>query len=134
LTKATDANGHATTNSSFGPTGYPATMTDALQKPTSFVYDERGQVTQVTDALGKKTTQTYDTYGRPLVKTAPKDQAAGVLITAPAPVYDANDNVTTSTAPNGAVMTAAYDSADQMVSSGAAAALQPRQQPVRRAM
>ncbi|MFB7711383.1 DNRLRE domain-containing protein [Streptomyces sp. NPDC056105] len=117
LTKTTDANSHASTNSGFGPTGYPATMTDALQKQTSFVYDERGQVTQVTDALGKKTTQTYDTYGRPLVKTVPKDQAAGVLITTPAPVYDANDNITTSTAPNGAVMTATYDSGDQMVSS-----------------
>ncbi|MFD8773203.1 DNRLRE domain-containing protein [Streptomyces sp. NPDC059916] len=117
LTKTTDANSHASTNSDFGPTGYPATMTDALQKSTSFVYDERGQVTQVTDALGKKTTQTYDTYGRPLVKTVPKDQAAGVLITSPAPVYDANDNITTSTAPNGAVMTATYDSGDQLVSS-----------------
>ncbi|MGW6143469.1 DNRLRE domain-containing protein [Streptomyces sp. NPDC055140] len=117
LTKTTDANSHASTNSDFGPTGYPATMTDALQKSTAFVYDERGQVTQVTDALGKKTTQTYDTYGRSLVKTVPKDQAAGVLITSPAPVYDANDNITTSTAPNGAVMTATYDSGDQMVSS-----------------
>ncbi|WUK21446.1 DNRLRE domain-containing protein [Streptomyces sp. NBC_00371] len=117
LTKTTDANSHASTNSDFGPTGYPATMTDALQKSTSFVYDERGQVTQVTDALGKKTTQTYDTYGRSLVKTVPKDQTAGVLITSPAPVYDANDNITTSTAPNGAVMTATYDSGDQMVSS-----------------
>ncbi|MDQ0844623.1 RHS repeat-associated protein [Streptomyces sp. V1I6] len=114
VTKATDANGNPTTNSDFGPTGYPATITDALNKPTSFVYDERGQVTQVTDALGKKTTQTYDVYGRPLVKTVPKDQAAGVLITTPAPIYDANDNVTTSTAPNGAVSTAVYDAADQL--------------------
>ncbi|MFF1659494.1 DNRLRE domain-containing protein [Streptomyces sp. NPDC058255] len=117
LTKATDANGNPTTYSDFTPVGYPNTITDALNKSTSSIYDERGQVTQITDALGKKTTQTYDTYGRPLVKTVPKDQAAGVLITSPAPVYDANDNITTSTAPNGAVMTATYDSADQMVSS-----------------
>ncbi|MEE4495542.1 golvesin C-terminal-like domain-containing protein [Streptomyces sp. BE230] len=112
--KVTDANGNPTTNSDFGPNGYPATITDALNKPTSFVYDERGQVTQVTDALGKKTTQTYDVYGRPLVKTEPKDQNAGALITTPAPVYDANDNITTSTAPNGAVSTAVYDAADQL--------------------
>ncbi|GAA3815834.1 hypothetical protein GCM10022403_056700 [Streptomyces coacervatus] len=117
LTKATDADGNPTTYSDFAPVGYPDTITDALNKATTYAYDERGQVTQVTDALGKKTTQTYDTYGRPLVKTVPKDQAAGVLITTPAPAYDANDNVTTSTAPNGAVMTAAYDSGDQMVSS-----------------
>ncbi|MFE5026871.1 DNRLRE domain-containing protein [Streptomyces sp. NPDC056656] len=114
LTKATDANSHATVNSGFGPTGYPARITDALQKSTDFVYDERGQVTEVTDALGKKTTQTYDTFGRPLVQTVPKDQAAGVLITTPAPVYDANDNVTTSTASNSAVSTAVYDKADHV--------------------
>ncbi|WP_420708037.1 DNRLRE domain-containing protein [Streptomyces sp. 142MFCol3.1] len=119
LTKTTDANGNATVNSAFGPTGYPATITDPLQKSTTYVYDERGQVTQVTDALGKKTTQTYDTFGRPLVNTVPKDQAAGVLITTPAPQYDANDNITQSTAPNGAVSTAVYDDADQVTSATA---------------
>ncbi|WP_406259923.1 DNRLRE domain-containing protein [Actinacidiphila glaucinigra] len=119
LTKATDANGNPTTNSDFGPTGYPNTITDALSKSTTYVYDERGQVRQVTDALQKVTTQTYDTYGRPMVKTAPKDQATGVVITTPAPVYDANDNVTTSTAPNGAIMTAVYDNADQLLSDTA---------------
>jgi YD repeat-containing protein len=117
LAKAIDANGNADTNGDFGPTGFPRTMTDALNKSTTFVYDERGQVREVTDALGKKTTQTYDTFGRPLVKTEPKDQAAGDLITAPAPVYDANDNITTSTAPNGAVSTAVYDQADQVTSA-----------------
>ncbi|MFI6359558.1 DNRLRE domain-containing protein [Streptomyces sp. NPDC050743] len=116
LTKATDANGNPTTYSGFGDTGYPATITDALNKSTSYVYDERGQVTQVTDANNKKTTQTYDTFGRPLVKTVPKDQTAGVLITTPAPVYDANDNVTSSTATNGAVYQAVYDAADQVTS------------------
>ncbi|MFG3504514.1 DNRLRE domain-containing protein [Streptomyces sp. NPDC047821] len=114
MTKAVDANGNPTTNSGFGATGFPATITDALGKSTAFVYDERGQVTQVTDALGKKTTQTYDTYGRPLVKTVPKDQAAGVVITTPAPDYDANDNVTVSRAPNGSVSSAVYDAADQV--------------------
>ncbi|MGW1028113.1 golvesin C-terminal-like domain-containing protein [Streptomyces sp. NPDC002577] len=119
LTKATDANGNPTTNSDFGPTGYPAEITDALNKSASYVYDERGQVTEVTDALGKKSTQTYDTFGRPLVSTVPKDQAAGVLITTPAPEYDPNDNVTKSTAPNGAVSTAVYDETDQITSATA---------------
>ncbi|MFE5979101.1 golvesin C-terminal-like domain-containing protein [Streptomyces wedmorensis] len=117
LTKVIDANGNATTNSGFGPTGYPATMADALNRSTGFVYDERGQVTEVTDALGKKTTQTYDIFGRPLVATVPKD--AGVVITTPAPEYDANDNVTTSTSPTGAVSTAVYDAADQITSATA---------------
>ncbi|MFF7788136.1 DNRLRE domain-containing protein [Streptomyces sp. NPDC007991] len=121
LTKATDANGNATTNSGFGPTGYPATITDALQRSTSFEYDERGQVTKVIDANQKASTQTYDTFGRPLVNVVPKDQDAGVLITTPAPVYDENDNVTKSTAPNGAVSTAVYDNADQITSATAPA-------------
>ncbi|WP_260848967.1 DNRLRE domain-containing protein [Streptomyces sp. SLBN-118] len=119
MTKVTDANGHATFNSDFGPIGYPGTITDALSKSTSFVYDERGQVTQVTDALGTQTTQTYDAFGRPLVNTVPKDKGAGVLITTPAPDYDANDNVTKTTAPNGAVSTAVYDAADQVTSATA---------------
>ncbi|MFH8928841.1 DNRLRE domain-containing protein [Streptomyces pristinaespiralis] len=119
LTKAIDANGNPTTNSDFGPTGYPKTITDALNKSTTFVYDERGQVTEVTDALGKKTTQTYDTFGRPLESTVPKDQNAGVLITTPAPEYDANDNVTKAIAPNGAVSTAVYDAVDQLTSATA---------------
>ncbi|MFG2334775.1 DNA/RNA non-specific endonuclease, partial [Streptomyces sp. NPDC048604] len=119
MTKAIDANGNPTTNSDFGPTGYPAKITDALGKATNFVYDDRGQVREVVDALGKKTTQDYDAFGRPLVKTVPKDQSAGVLITMPAPEYDANDNVTKATAPNGAVSTAVFDAADQITSDTA---------------
>ncbi|MER8070705.1 DNRLRE domain-containing protein [Streptomyces sp. NPDC094034] len=119
MTKTVDANGNPTTNSDFGPTGYPAKITDALGKATSFVYDGRGQVREITDALGKKTTQAYDAFGRPMVKTVPKDQAAGVLITMPAPVYDANDNVIKATAPNGAQSTAVYDAADQISSDNA---------------
>jgi RHS repeat-associated protein len=115
LTSATDANGNTTTNSDFGPTGYPATITDALDNSSTFVYDERGQVLEVVDALGSKTTQTYDVFGRPLVSTVPKDADAGEYITTSAPEYDKNDNVTKATAPNGAVSTAVYDNADQIV-------------------
>ncbi|MGW5658598.1 golvesin C-terminal-like domain-containing protein [Streptomyces sp. NPDC003758] len=117
LTKATDANGNPTSYSGFGPTGYPNRITDAKSFTTDFVYDERGRVTKVTDAKQKVTTQTYDTFGRLLVNTVPKKQDAGILITTPAPEYDANDNVTKSTAPNGAVSTAVYDNADQITSA-----------------
>ncbi|WP_370265416.1 DNRLRE domain-containing protein [Streptomyces sp. V4I8] len=119
LTKAIDANGNATTNSDFGPTGYPARITDALNRSTSYVYDARGQVTEVTDARGKTTTQDYDTFGRPLVSTVPKDQDEAALITTPAPEFDANNNATKVTAPNGAVSTAVYDAADQVISATA---------------
>jgi RHS repeat-associated protein len=119
LTKSTNANGHATQYLNYDPNGYPQTITDPLGKSTKFVYDARGEVTKVTDALGHDTTQNYDLFGRPTDKTVPKDQAAGKLITTPAPVYDANDNVLQSTAPNGAVTTATYDVADQVISSSA---------------
>ncbi len=121
LTSATDANGNTTTNSDFGPTGYPATITDALDNSSAFVYDERGQVLKVTGAQGGTTTQTYDVFGRPLVSTVPKDADAGEFITTPAPEYDKNGNVTKSFAPNGAVYSAAYDAADQMVETVAPA-------------
>ncbi|MFF8841259.1 DNRLRE domain-containing protein [Streptomyces sp. NPDC015127] len=120
LTKTTDANGNVNTNSDFDPVGYPKRLTDANNDSATFVYDVRGQVTEVTDALGTKTTQTYDTFGRPLVNTVPKEQSAGVYITKPAPLYDANDNVVRTTAPNGAVTTAVYDLADQITASTAA--------------
>ncbi|MCO5974143.1 golvesin C-terminal-like domain-containing protein [Actinoallomurus soli] len=115
LSKATDANGHATQYLDYDPNGYPQTITDPLNKSTKYVYDVRGQVTTVTDPYQHDTTQNYDVFGRPTNKTVPK--AAGVVITTPAPEYDANDNVIKSTAPNGAVTTAIYDEADQVTSS-----------------
>ncbi|MFF2507816.1 DNRLRE domain-containing protein [Streptomyces sp. NPDC058067] len=117
MVKSTDANGNPTTYSAFGDSGYPTTITDALGKSSTYVYDVLGRVTDVTDALGNKATQSYDGYGRALASTQPKDQAKGDVITSPAPEYDANDNVTKTTAPNGAVTTAVYDAADQIKES-----------------
>ncbi|MFC5833981.1 DNRLRE domain-containing protein [Nonomuraea insulae] len=119
LVKSTDANLNATGFGDYDPSGYPKTITDANLKVTNTTYDVRGNVLSVTDALGKKTTQTYDLFKRPLESKVPKDQDASppVLITTPAPVYDRNDNVTKTTAPNGAVATAVYDAADQLKES-----------------
>ncbi|MFC0032530.1 DNRLRE domain-containing protein [Micromonospora chaiyaphumensis] len=111
---ATDANGNGTSYDRFDPNGYPQTISDANQKQTKFVYDVRGQVLKVTDALTHDTTQTYDTFGRPLENKVARNQGGDDWITTPAPTYDANDNVTVSTAPNGAVTTASYDEADQL--------------------
>lgn len=119
LKTATDPRGNTTTNADFTPTGYPRLITDPQGNGTDFVYDERGQVTEVTDALDKTSTQTYDTFGRSGETVVPKDQSAGAFITTPAPVYDANDNVTRATAPNGAVSTAVYDKADQVTAATA---------------
>ncbi|MFH0994800.1 MAG: RHS repeat-associated core domain-containing protein [Pseudomonadota bacterium] len=40
--------------------GYPVTITDALGKKTTKIYDARGNVTNITDATGYSTTFTYD--------------------------------------------------------------------------
>ncbi|MFF8842160.1 DNRLRE domain-containing protein [Streptomyces sp. NPDC015127] len=114
LVKETDANGHATLNSDFHPSGYPEKITDPLGNASGFVYDPRGNVLKVTNAKGAEVTQAYDDFGRPLEKKEPKDRAAGVFITTPAPEYDANDNITKVVAANGSVSTSVYDKADQI--------------------
>nr|WP_308082110.1 DNRLRE domain-containing protein [Streptomyces sp. NK15101] len=110
----TDANGHTTTYADYGPHGYPATIKDALNNSTTFVYDERGNTKEVVNAKGVKVTQNYDYFGRPLDQKSPKDQAAGVYITTPAPVYDANNNTLKAFGPNGAETSSVYDAADQV--------------------
>ncbi|MEO3799389.1 DNRLRE domain-containing protein [Nonomuraea sp. B1E8] len=127
LTRAVDANDNPTAFTDYHPTGYPKKITDAYGLETAAeddhttvtAYDARGNVLSVTDALGTTTTQTYDIFKRPLESKVPKDQDASppVFITTPAPIYDRNDNVTKTTAPNGAVATAVYDKADQLTAS-----------------
>ncbi|MGP3956480.1 DNRLRE domain-containing protein [Nonomuraea sp. 3N208] len=119
LTKVIDAEDNPTTFTDYHASGFPEKITDAESNVTSTGYDVRGNVLSVTDALGKTTSQTYDIFKRPLESKVPKDQDASppVFITTPAPVYDRNDNITKTTAPNGAVATATYDKADQLVAS-----------------
>ncbi|MET7334213.1 DNRLRE domain-containing protein [Nonomuraea sp. NPDC005650] len=119
LIKATDANGNPATFGDYHPSGYPEEITNAYNQVTTTKYDVRGNVLNVTDALGKTTSQTYDIFKRPLESKVPKDQDASppVFIVTPAPIYDRNDNITKTTAPNGVVATADYDAADQLTES-----------------
>ncbi|RKR87797.1 intein/RHS repeat-associated protein [Micromonospora pisi] len=119
LLSVKDANGHTTGYDDFDASGYPRTITDAGTGKSYFVYDVRGNVTEVRNGGNAKVTQTYDTFGRPLTKVEPVDAAAGRFITTPPPVYDANDNMTSVIAPNGAVSTSVYDKADQTIESTA---------------
>ncbi|MGH3320079.1 MAG: RHS repeat-associated core domain-containing protein [Streptosporangiaceae bacterium] len=117
LTQATDPDGNTTAYGDYGPTGSPGVVTDPLGEATHVDYDGRGNVLSVTDAAGHTSSYTYDVFDRPLRTKVPKDQSKGVYIVTPAPSYDANDNVTTRVAPNGAVTTHAYNPADQVVST-----------------
>ncbi|WP_075018058.1 DNRLRE domain-containing protein [Actinacidiphila rubida] len=114
-----DPGNNTTTYSAYDPSGYPKSATDPLGNTGSTVYGSRGEITSATDALGHTTTRTYDVFGRPLEVTEPKDQANGLFITTPAPLYDANDNVTQKTAANSAVTSMAYDGNDEVTSATA---------------
>jgi RHS repeat-associated protein len=113
LTASTDPDGNETKyGPSYDPTGYPLTVTDPRGNATAYTYDQTGDVTSVTDPMKNGTsTYAYDVFGRPLQSTVPKTST--VSITTPAPVYDGNDNVTQSTAPDGAVTTYSFDAGDE---------------------
>lgn len=117
LLTATDANENVTKYREYTDVGYPQVTEDALGNisRTTYSADGRGLVTKAEDPLDGVVTQAYDAFGRPLAGTQRK--SATETITTPAPVYDANDNVTVSTAPNGAVSTATYDATDQVKKS-----------------
>ncbi|MFD2026116.1 polymorphic toxin-type HINT domain-containing protein [Promicromonospora aerolata] len=120
----TDPNGNTTRYRDYTPVGYPVTEEDAAGGIVTTEYDERGQVTRVLapeDADGDRaeTTQTYDAFGRPVSGTTLKDAASGETISTGTIVYDPNDNIIRSTAPNGAVSTATFDGADQVVAASA---------------
>ncbi|MCK2217509.1 DNRLRE domain-containing protein [Actinomadura sp. ATCC 31491] len=117
VTQATDANGNATAFGDYDATGQPQLITDANGDATHLSYDWRGLPLTVTNPLGTASRRSYDLFGRPLTSTVQKDRAAGKNIVTPAPVYDANDNVTKATAPNGAVTTTVYDANDQVTAS-----------------
>ena len=115
LTAATDANGNTTTYNDYDPTGYPRTDTDPFGKVTRTAYDIRGNVVSVTDALNKTSTYQYDLFGRPGETRVPK--SGSETIVTPAPVYDPNDNVTRTIAPNGATTTSTFDAADRALTT-----------------
>ncbi|HEX5996124.1 MAG TPA: DNRLRE domain-containing protein [Jiangellales bacterium] len=119
MVASTDANGHTATYGDFDPTGQPKRVTDVLGNTTTMTYDGRGNVLTITDARGKTSSVNFDLYGRALDTRVPRDAAVDEYIVTPAPSYDANDNVTQWFAANGAVSTAAYDDADQIISQNA---------------
>lgn len=124
---STDPDGNVTRyGPGFDPSGSPDTVTDPMGNVSSYVYSLTGQVTSQTmpgettqagsDAGTVTATYSFDVFGRPTGSKVPEDQANGVYITTPAPVYDANDNVLQSTAPNGAVTSQVYDADDEVTS------------------
>ncbi|MBP2183817.1 golvesin C-terminal-like domain-containing protein [Amycolatopsis magusensis] len=110
-----DANGHTTRFADYDANGFPQLITDALNCSSRYRYDDVGNVLSTVDAKGKQSSYTYDIFKRPLDSTVPKDQAASSYIVTPGPRYDANDNVVTSTAANGALTRTLYDEMDQQV-------------------
>jgi RHS repeat-associated protein len=77
ITKVTDPNGHASTATYDPATGRQLTSTDALNRKTTYTYDNLGDTTSVTDPANVTTSYTYDTAGNlqfqstPLVGSSP---------------------------------------------------------------
>jgi RHS repeat-associated protein len=117
LVSQTDANGHTTTFGDYDPNGLPRSITDPLGHATVMAYNARGGVVSLTDARGKTSTFGFDLFGRRLDSRVPKKAAAAEYLTTAAPVYDANDNITESTAANGAKSTANYDAGDRLTTA-----------------
>ncbi|MER7606968.1 DNRLRE domain-containing protein [Nocardioides sp. NPDC127503] len=119
LATATDANGAVTTYNTYDVSGMPTKVTSQITATTdrssSMTYDPRGNTLTVTDPLNNVSTVEYDGFGRPTKVTTPGDDSApgspkATRTTVSA--YDLNDNLTSSTAANGAVTTSTYNAAD----------------------
>ncbi|MEU4681427.1 DNRLRE domain-containing protein [Micromonospora sp. NPDC023737] len=115
LKEAKDANGNTTRYLDFHPSGYPRQIEDAGKGLSYFTYDDRGNTLEVKNGKNAKVTQAYDTFGRPKEKVEPLDAVNNRFITTKAPEYDANDNIVTAYAANGAVSTSVYDETDQVI-------------------
>lgn len=113
---STDPDGNTITYSNYDVTGSPDTVTDPLGHVTTYAYDSIGDVTSMTDPENHTSTYSYDVFGRSTGSQVPENQASGQYITTPAPVYDGDDNIIQSTAPNGAVTTYTYDADDEETS------------------
>ena len=122
LATVKDPDGNITRYSAYDPTGLPTQVTDPRGNTVTNAYSPTGEVTSNTDAFGHTITTTqYDVFGRPGLVTIRK--SATQNITVAAPVYDGNDNVTTSFAPSysattaGAATTQVYNADDQVTST-----------------
>lgn len=119
LSTATDAKGAVTTYNTYDVSGMPTKVTSQVTATTdrssSMTYDPRGNTLTVTDPLNNVSTVEYDGFSRPTKVTTPGDDSApgspkATRTTVSA--YDLNDNLTSSTAANGAVTTSTYNAAD----------------------
>ncbi|MDQ4114603.1 MAG: DNRLRE domain-containing protein [Actinomycetota bacterium] len=119
LATATDAKGAVTTYNTYDESGMPTKVTSQIDASTSrfseMTYDKRGNTLTVTDPLRNVSTVEYDGFSRPTKVTTPGDDSApgspkATRTTVSA--YDLNDNLTSSTAPNGAVTTSTYNATD----------------------
>ena len=89
---------------------------DKNGNPTSYAYDERGNVTGKTDAMGLMTTITYDAKNNPLTRTDPHFDTTTFA-------YDANGNLTKTIDPLGRTSTLTPSPSARRMSAMMASAL-----------
>ncbi|WP_386065396.1 RHS repeat-associated core domain-containing protein [Tahibacter sp. UC22_41] len=93
--------------------GNAITTTDALNRTTSRVFDDRDRLVQETAPLGKVTTTTYD--GRDAVRTQTRSNAGGSGAQVRERRYDDDGRLVTEIDANGVARTRAYDAVGNLV-------------------
>ncbi|HLY99341.1 MAG TPA: Ig-like domain repeat protein, partial [Candidatus Angelobacter sp.] len=88
------------------------TITDRNGQPTTYIYDNDGNVTASIDALGHRTDLTYDDAGNKLTETQTDDSGRKLTTTF---TYDLRSNLTTQTDPLGNVTRYTYNDRKQVL-------------------
>ncbi|MCG8461342.1 MAG: DUF6531 domain-containing protein [Holophagales bacterium] len=94
------ATGHPTTFL-YDEQGNVVTQTDALGNTTTLAYDPEGRLLSVTDALGGVTSYGYDERGNLITTTEPHDPAEPAADYTVTRAYDAQDRITAIDLPTG---------------------------------
>ncbi|MEV7969978.1 polymorphic toxin-type HINT domain-containing protein [Sphaerisporangium sp. NPDC088356] len=112
LTKAV-APGNKTTTYGVNAAGELTSVSDPLGHATTFAYDLAGRTVKVTDPLNNSTTAEYDLAGRQL--TAKDLNSAGSTLRTFSYGWDAADNQTSATTPEGYTTHRSYDATNLLV-------------------
>ena len=93
----------------FNFAGQPTAITDGNGNTTQFAYDLSGNLVKEIDALGHETTYTYDKNSNLQSKTQTVTLSTGAKTLVTQWSYDANNNVTAITNPDGTVIHQEYN-------------------------
>ncbi len=123
--KVIDGDGNVT-STAYDAQGNPTSVTDPLNRTTSYTYNSLGEVTSMTEpktvnGVAVRTTTSYDAAGNMLTHSAPLLDANGVVTATATTTYHHDDpahpgDVTSVTDPLGHTTASSYDSYGDLIS------------------